>query len=102
MNEEYNNHRTAGIPVEAHCVRLRTFHLSPDLSPQGRGGVQRWSGCVSLIRPCSRIQRLNGEARYTYIYCFSKSRLPSLVERGWGRGAMPSDTAAGIRLPLPL
>ncbi|MDR2469731.1 MAG: hypothetical protein LBD27_04530 [Tannerella sp.] len=41
-------------------------------------------------------------ARYTYIYCFSKSRLPSLVERGWGRGAMPSDTAAGIRLPSPL
>ncbi|MDR2470030.1 MAG: hypothetical protein LBD27_06070, partial [Tannerella sp.] len=30
------------------------------------------------------------------------SRLPSLVERGRGRGKMSSDTTAGIRLPLPL
>jgi hypothetical protein len=52
---------------------------------------------MSHYTPPAPSQEGKGEAvdaaesgvRYTYIYCNPESRLPSLVERGWGRGKMP-------------
>jgi hypothetical protein len=85
----YNNHITAGylaaqVPLTGDSGGI--FYLSPDLSPQGRGGVQRWSKRESVVLKCG--QELKDGARYTYISCYPESLLPSLVGRGRGRGKM--------------
>ncbi|MDR2469184.1 MAG: hypothetical protein LBD27_01720 [Tannerella sp.] len=70
------------------CAPVSVSHDTPPApSPEGKGEA---------------VDAAERGAQYTYIYCHPKSRLPSLVGRGRGRGETPSDTAAGIRLPLPL
>jgi hypothetical protein len=102
---------TAGIPASANdtCIvnPVETFH---ETSLQTQLQTHAAPVSVSHHTPPAPSQEGKGEAadatnkerRYTYIYCLSISRLPSLVERGRGRGNLPSDTAAGIRLPIPL
>jgi hypothetical protein len=90
MNIGYNTPRRG-------CRR----HLSPDLSPQGRGDVERLKGCELVIPQGG--QKLKEGGWYTYNCRYPESLPPSLVGRGRGRGKIaPSRPAAGIRLPLPL
>jgi hypothetical protein len=60
----------------------------------------QWSRGESVIRQCG--QGLKDGGRYTCDCRYPELLPPSLLGRGRGRGEMPSDTAAGIRLPLPL
>jgi hypothetical protein len=68
------NHVNHGSDNEMQTAPVSVSHDTPPApSQEGKGEA---------------VDATGGGARYTYIYCFSKSRLPSLVERGGGRGNM--------------
>jgi hypothetical protein len=66
------NHVNHGSDSETHAAPLWVAHHTPPApSQEGKGEA---------------VNATEQGARYTYIYCLSKSLPPSLVGRGWGRG----------------